>query len=370
MIRLADIVKLHRNDLITHYADQMLPSHYRVLEAITQCRTAAIGTTTWHCDGCDEVKTIPLSCGNRHCPTCQNHESTDWLNRQLDKSLPVNYFMVTFTLPAQLRRTVFSHQKLMYSLMFDVVISTLKSFGMTTKRLNGKVGMTAVLHTHNRKLDYHPHIHVLIPALAIQPSHNSFQRFKGKYLFNVKSLAKVYRARFLEAVSDTDISLPVGVPQQWNVHCKPAGRGEETLKYLARYLYRGVINEHRILACDNGIVEFEYLCSSTKQYQRLKLPAVQFLWRVLTHVLPRGFQRARCYGFLHHNGSVLLKRIQLLLQVVAPQIAVGNTATVTCPKCDQPMRLIKIWRAKQQNMKPRNLTASTWRELIDKLMTG
>lgn len=150
MIRLADVINLYRNDLITQYADQLLPSHYAALDAITQCRTTAIGTTTWRCDDCREVKTIPLSCGNRHCPACQNHESTRWLDRQIDKSLPVNYFMVTFTLPAQLRRTLFSHQRTLYALFFDVVINTLKSMGLTTKRLHGQLGMTAVLHTHSR----------------------------------------------------------------------------------------------------------------------------------------------------------------------------------------------------------------------------
>ena len=347
MIRLADVISLHRNDLITQYTDQLLPSHHRALDAIVQCRTSAIGTTTWRCDNCRHVKTIALSCGNRHCPTCQNHESTDWLDRQIDKSLPVEYFMVTFTLPAQLRHTMFSHQKTLYTLFFDVAIDTLKSFGLTTKRLHGQLGMTAVLHTHNRKLDYHPHIHVLIPALAIHPSKNQFQRCRGKYLFNVRSLAKVYRARFLQAINKTDIPLPVGVPSQWNVHCQPAGRGKESLQYLARYLYRGVIDEHRILSCHNGMVEFEYLCSSTKQYKRRTLPAAQFLWKVLMHVLPRGFQRTRCYGFLHHNCRVLLKRIQLMLQVVLPPVKSGATKTtaVACPKCRQPMSLVDIWRA-------------------------
>lgn len=349
MIRLADVIRLHRNDLITQYHDQLLPSHHAALDAIAQCRTTAIGTSTWRCDDCREVKTIPLSCGNRHCPTCQNHQSTDWLNRQIDKSLPVQYFMVTFTLPAQLRRTMFSHQKTLYALFFDVVIDTLKSFGVTTKRLSGQLGMTAVLHTHSRKLDYHPHIHVLLPALAIHPSKKQFQRCKGKYLFNVRSLARVYRARFLQAINKTDIPLPVGVPVQWNVHCQPAGRGEASLQYLARYLYRGVINEHRILSCRNGMVEFQYLCSSTKQYQRLSLPAAQFLWKVLMHVLPGGFQRTRTYGFLHHNCRVLLKRIQLMLQVVLPEVKTNDnkTATVACPKCQQPMALVNIWRAKQ-----------------------
>ena len=372
MIRLADVVNLHRDDLINQYADRLLPSHRAALDAIAQCRTTAIGSTTWRCDECREVKTVPLSCGHRHCPTCQNHESTDWLDRQIDKSLPVDYFMMTFTLPAELRHTMFSYQKTLYSMFFDVVVDTLKSFGMTTKRLAGQLGMTAVLHTHSRKLEYHPHIHVLIPALAIHPSKKQFQRCKGKYLFNVRSLSKVYRARFLHAINKTTISLPACVPSTWNVHCQPAGRGEEALKYLARYLYRGVINERRILSCRNGIVEFEYLCSTTKRYQRLKLPVAQFLWRVLMHVLPRGFQRSRCYGFLHHNCRVLLKRIQLMLQVVLPEINTdtSNTAKVACPTCQQPMTLVNVSRAKRGLPRRKSGRESPLLEDINKLISG
>ena len=280
--------------------------------------------------------------------------------------------MVTFTLPAQLRRIMFSHQKILYALFFDVAIDSLKSFGMTTKRLNGQLGMTAVLHTHSRKLEYHPHIHVLIPALAINPLKRQYQRCKGKYLFNVRSLARVYRARFLQAINKTDISLPRGVPAQWNVHCQPAGRGEASLQYLARYLYRGVINEHRILSCRNGMVEFEYLCSSTKQYQHLTLPASEFLWKVLMHVLPRGFQRTRCYGFLHHNCRVLLKRIQLMLHMVLPEVnaKAGNTSTVTCSKCQQPMSLINIWRANRRQSRHQSVKGSPLLKDADQLISG
>ena len=213
---------------------------------------------------------------------------------------------------------------------------------------------------------------MLIPALAIHPSKSQFQRCKGKYLFNVKSLATVYRARFLAAINRTDISLPEGVPSQWNVHCQSVGRGEESLQYLARYLYRGVINEHRILTCQNGMVEFEYLCSKTKRYQRLTLPAAQFLWKVLMHVLPRGFQRARCYGFLHHNCRVLLKRIQLMLQVVLPEVSsdIGKTATVTCPGCKQPMTLVNVSRAKREMPRRKSVSKSPLLQEIEKLILG
>lgn len=349
MIRLADVVERYRADLIAQYNGQMLPSHYRALDAIEQCRTSAIGTTTWYCDDCDEYKIIPLSCGHRNCPTCQNHETSDWLQRQLGKRVDANYFMVTFTLPWQLRQTVFSNQHTAFSLLFKAAVESLRGFGKSTERLKGQLGMIAVLHTNNRQLDFHPHVHVLLPALAIQKGRKSFQRCGGKYLFNVKALSKVFRAKTLHAFNKAQISLPTGVPQQWNVHCKPVGRGEKTLQYLARYLYRGVISERRILSMDNDNVEFEYLCSDTKTYKRRILPAARFLWQILIHVLPRGFQRARCYGFLHHNCHLILKRIQLLLNMNIPETTSKNTgSTVVCDKCDKSMTLIKLHRVKRK----------------------
>ena len=161
------------------------------------------------------------------------------------------------------------------------------------------------------------------------------------------------------------------MPQQWNVHCQPAGQGEGALKYLARYLYRGVINEHRIVSCRNGMVEFEYRCSTTKRYQRLELPAAQFLWKVLMHVLPRGFQRSRCYGFLHHNCRVLLKRIQMMLQVVLPEINTdaSNAGKVACPTCQQPMTLVNISRSKRRLPLRKSGRESPLLENINKLIS-
>jgi hypothetical protein len=183
------------------------------------------------------------------------------------------------------------------------------------------------------------------PGLAIQSKGASIRRYQGKYLFNVKSLSKVFRAKMLQAINDTKISLPVGVPKVWNVHSKRAGTGEKTLTYLSRYLYRGVISEKRILSMDNGEVEFEYLCAKTKVYQRKKLPAARFLFSVLKHVLPRGFQRARTYGFLHHNCRVLLTRIQLLLQIALPDKQ-HRPSGVTCSTCQCVMKLVDVRRPK------------------------
>ena len=346
MIRLAEVVRRYRNELLTEYGDRLLPSHYRALDAIEQCRTGAIGEATWSCDQCQRITYTPLSCGHRHCPTCQNHESTQWLQRQLDKQLPANYFLLTFTVPAELRDTIFRNQRESYALLFRCAIDTINGFALSTKRLSGQMGMSAVLHTHNRKLDFHPHIHILMPAIALNRTANTISQCKGNYLFNVKSVADVFRAKCLDAFTKTDITLPRGVPSQWNVHCKPVGRGSSTLKYLARYLYRGVISENQILSIDSGQIEYNFLSSSSGQYERRTLPAAQFLWKVLMHVLPLGFQRARCYGFLHHNARVILQRIQLLLHATIEIIEdISSERRMPCCKqCNARLRLHSIWR--------------------------
>lgn len=349
MIRLADVVKRYRNELLVQHGNQLLPSQHRALDAIEQCRTHAIGTSVWHCDDCDHTRIVPLSCGHRHCPTCQNQESTEWIQRQLEKRLPTNYYLLTFTIPRQLRDTVYHNQRKSYTLLFQSVMRTLKGFGEQTKRLDGKTGMIAVLHTHNRQLDFHPHIHVLMPALAVNSQKATIRQTGPKYLYNVKSLAKVFRAKCLDAFTKVNIALPVGMPVQWNVHCQPAGRGDSAIKYLARYLYRGVIDERRIVSIDSGNVTFEYLCSQSKTIKRHKLPATEFLWKILTHILPKGFQRCRAYGLLHHNCAPLLKQIQFLLRVKqSPPIQPENNTTPKCPRCNKRMRLIEIWRAPSQ----------------------
>ena len=360
MIRLADVVQRYRHNLIRQYGHRLLPSHYRALDAIEQCRTSAIGQATWSCAKCQHRTCTPLSCGHRHCPTCQNHQSTQWLQRQLDKQLHANYFLLTFTLPAQLRQIVFQHQRDCYALLFRCAVDTLTGFAKQSERLTGQLGMSAVLHTHSRQLEYHPHIHVLLPAVGLSRTNEALHQCSGKYLFNVKALSKVFRAKCLDAFGKLGISLPAGVPTQWNVHCKPAGKGTGTLKYLSRYLYRGVISENNIISMNNGQVTYRYQSSSSGKYEIRSLPAATFLWKMMMHVLPLGLQRTRCYGFLHHNARVILQRIQLLLHTT---IEIIDTATAEakrphCQFCHSVMQLISIWRPTMERMPAADTLAS------------
>ena len=162
----------------------------------------------------DTAQWRPLSCGNRNCPQCQNHEASKWIDRQQAKLLPVPYFMVTFTLPCELRFLAWHHQKAVYSLLFTCTASTLKDFGLNPRFLGADIGMSMVLHTHSRKLDYHPHMHVVIPGGGVDKRTRQWKKKKGKYLFNQNALAKVFRARFLTALNQAGFSIPKKVPEK------------------------------------------------------------------------------------------------------------------------------------------------------------
>ena len=185
--------------------------------------------------------------------------------------------------------------------MFTSIASILKEFGMNSRHLGPEIGMTMVLHTNTRCLDYHPHIHVVIPGGGIDRQNRNWKKLKGKYLFNGKALAKRFRGRFLAALAKTGLVIPKKVAPKWVAHCVDVGGGAEALKYLSRYLYRGVISEKNIVSNHNGRVTFKYIESETGEVKFCTLPGEEFLYLVMQHVLPKGFRRVRDYGFLHGN---------------------------------------------------------------------
>jgi hypothetical protein len=182
--------------------------------------------------------------------------------------------MATFTLPYELRFLAWDNQTLVYNLMFAYASSTLKDFGANPKNLGADIGMTAVLHTHNRRLDCHPHIHVIVPGGGVDKAKKQWKKKKNKYLFNEFALAKVFRARFLDALNKAGLSVPNSAPRKWVVDCTHVGKGLPALKYLSRYLYRGVIPENNIVSNQDGNITFKYVESRTgkTRYRTLKGP--------------------------------------------------------------------------------------------------
>jgi hypothetical protein len=343
-MELASIINQYYDAFRNKHGDTILPGHLKAMNAIRRCRTTNSGELYVHCPDCHHGEWRPLSCGHRNCPKCQNHETSKWIDRQQAKLLPVLYFLTTFTLPFELRSSTWNHQEVVYSLFFACVSSTLKDFGLNPKNLGAEIGMTMVLHTNNRRLDFHPHIHVVVPGGGIDKRKRQWKKKKGKYLFNQKALAKVFRARFLAALNETRIPIPKCIPTEWVVDCKQVGKGITALKYLSRYLYRGVISEKNIISNQNGQVTFKYIESKTGDTKYRTLKGVDFLQLIMKHVLPLGFRRVRDYGFLHGNAKKMLHLVQLILYVVVKELEQRLRPVFKCPCCKSPMAILGFRR--------------------------
>ena len=339
-MELASIINQYYDAFIAKYSKALLPGHLKALNAIRRCRTPDSGELYVQCPNCNHAEWRPMSCGHRSCPKCQNHEASQWIDRQQGKLLPVPYFMATFTLPYELRSLTWHHQKVVYSILFTCVSSTLKDFGLNPKNLGAEIGMTMVLHTNNRKLDFHPHIHVVVPGGGIDKRRRQWKKKKGKYLFNQDAMAKVLRARFLAALNEAGFSIPRNIPSEWVVDCNHVGKGLTALKYLSRYLYRGVISEKNIISNQDGEVTFKYIESRTGNTQYRTLKGEGFLRLIMQHVLPKGFRRVRDYGFLHGNAKKLLVLVQLILHIMIKGIGLRPRPVFKCPWCKSPMVIL------------------------------
>ncbi len=349
MILLSSIIKIFEAEFLEQYHDLILPSHRKALGAMKECRTSSSPQMLAQCPECDSQVFVPHSCGHRNCPHCQHHESQQWLERQLNKQVPAEYFLLTFTLPEELRPLAWRHQRMLYALMIQCVWETVRTFSQNDKQLQGTPGAIAVLHTHSRRLDYHPHVHLVMPAAAIDEINRLWRTKKGEgkssYLFNHQALAKVFRAKMLDAICQKGLELPLSYPETWVVDVKSVGTGEKALVYLGRYLYKGVIQEKDIIACDNGQVTFRYWDSKTKQIEYRTVSGARFLWLILQHVLPKGFRRARNFGFLHFNSKRLIALLQYLLGFDPNRALawVKKRPKLTCRCCGAVMNIVRTW---------------------------
>ena len=381
---MAELIARFEPALLSRYEDRLLPSQRHALAAMKRCRTRFAPRMLAACTACGEQRSVPHSCGHRACPHCQHHESQVWLQRQLKSLVPASYFMVTFTVPAELRGLTWGHQRVMYALLMQCAWATLNTFSRNDAKLgagtpSATAGAVGVLHTHNRQLDFHPHVHMVMPAATLDAEQGLWRtkarptrarrgkvrptqarRSKdsaaklstktgntpagGGYLFNERALATVFRAKLLDAIEGAGLRLPPGLPAEWVAHCKAVGDGQKALLYLSRYLYRGVIQEADILRCDDqGRVTFQYRHAKTGKLAQRTLPGADFLWHVLQHVLPRGFRRSRNFGFLHPNSAGAIRLLQVLHLRVPP-----NSQTKTMPErpawrcaCGQPMHVVR-----------------------------
>lgn len=357
-LELAEIFRRYGPAYRQKYANKLLPSHRQAMRAIECCRTEALGGQVYHCPSCDETRYSYHSCRNRHCPKCQQERAEDWLQLQRELLLPVPYFLLTFTLPAELRQLASQNQKCMYNLLFRASAQATQQLARDPRFVGGQIGMVGVLHTWTRQLAYHPHVHYLVPGGGWDAEKQSWRPAHHNFFVPVKALSKLFRAHFQHLLRKTPLFTQL-VPdiwqKEWVVHCKPVGNGQTALRYLAPYIYRVALSNRRLIrlldtgSMQSSQVTFQYRTSDTGQLKQCTLSAEKFMQRFLQHVLPRGFVKVRYYGLF---GATLRARLRALQQHLAKFAApspsektVSETdktpslSKLLCPQCGQPMLL-------------------------------
>lgn len=345
-MELAAILSQYRDQVVSDFRFQRsatFKEQKHALQAIVSCRTAACGEIQIFCPKCRKTSWFAHSCGNRSCPKCQHHETSRWLQRQLRKQLPADYFLVTFTLPAELRALARRFSKVIYNLIFSAASESLNEAASNPRFFGGRIGFTGVLHTHSRKLDLHPHVHFVAPGIAFRPQQGLCIYSRDRYLIPERVLNRLFKGKFLSSLKQLGLSFDtILYKKNWVVDCRFSGKGNSALKYLSRYLYRGVISEKNILSHQNGEVTFRYQDSETKQWRTRVLKGPDFVRTVLQHTLPKGFRRVRDFGFLHGNAKKTLLRIQLLLKPKLGEQPLPARPAFRCPCCGTPAVIMAV----------------------------
>ena len=356
MVEIADIFRLHGPAYRAKFRDRMPPSHLRTMDAIEHCRTEALGGQLYFCDQCQERLYSYHSCQNRHCPKCQNDQANEWLDNQKDLLLPVGYFMVTFTLPEELRSVARSHQQVIYNSLFRASSEALLELASDPRFVGGKIGAVGVLHTWTRDLFYHPHVHYIATGGGLSADGRWLQS-RQDFLVHVKPLSILFRAKFRDLLKQSDLFHLLDQQvwrKDWVVHSQPVGSGETAFKYLAPYIFRVAISNRRILALEDGQVTFSYKDSATDQTRFSTIPAEEFIRRFLQHVLPKGFVKVRYYGLLAASNRHLLDQARQLLTNAASHSNSSDSdcqrkdtgEPPCCPKCGATLRLVESLQPK------------------------
>ena len=337
----ATVVRQFGSAYAARFGATMPAGHRRALDDLAACRTAAMGGHVTQCNTCGVEHYVYHSCRNRSCPSCHGVSTRAWLAARDTELLPVPYFHVVFTLPAELRAIVRTHQRVLLGVFMQTAAESLQAVAADPHYLGGTVGVLAVLHTWTRTLGYHPHVHCLVPGGALAPDGQTWRRARGQYLVPVRALSVGFRARFLARWRRMlpEVPVPAAVwKKPWVVYAKPTVQGADlVLRYLARYVHRAAITDARMVRVDATTVTFRYHNATARAWRTMTLPGAEFLRRFLQHVLPRGFHKVRYYGVWRPRAAAT--RIQLQQQLapvprVAPVTAAPSPARVTCvPLC-------------------------------------
>lgn len=346
MAPLADIVRRHWPAYHAQYGNAIPPAHRRAVTAILGCRTADRGGQLFRC-ACGALHYAYHSCGHRACSQCGHGDAKAWAQRQENKLLPVPSFLVTFTVPEELRDVFRAHPAELYAAFFRESSGALTDVALT--RLGLQLGFTGVLHTWTRQLIYHPHIHYLVPGGGLTPDGLRWKRVTDpQFLLPTRVLAARFKNRLRHWLQEHQQAWLKTIPartwrKQWVVDVQPVGRGQTALRYLAAYVQKTALSASRLLGCDETSVTFTHQDRASGRTKTLRLAGAEFLRRFLQHVLPTGFQRVRHFGWLSPAAKKRWARIHALLDwkpVASPEARARRSWAPGCPRCHRPMILL------------------------------
>jgi hypothetical protein len=374
-LELGDIFRLHGPAYLTTFGDSLSHEQKKALRAIAVCRTAALGGHVDQCDRCGYRQISYCSCRNRHCPKCHGRARARWLEQRAAELLPVEYFHVVFTLPQLIAPLALQNQRLLYGLLFRAAAETLLQIAADPRHLGARLGFLAVLHTWGQNLHHHPHLHCVVPGGGIAPDRCRWISCRRQFLFPVKVLSRLFRAKFVAYLQTAFRAGKLGfhgelkslgekrnfvewltrlARSEWVVYAKPPfGGPRPVLKYLARYTHRVAISNQRLVSLKDGRVTFRW-----KNYARASEPATmtlqaeEFIRRFLLHVLPTGFVKIRHFGFLANRGrrdNVRLCRQLLAASSSGPPGLVPHDSHSDEPEAD---RVDRCPRCKEGSMRP------------------
>jgi Putative transposase/Transposase zinc-binding domain len=353
MITLREICTAFAPEYLERYPT--LPTaHRQVISAIQQCQSGAYGHSLSQCPACGGQHRVNHSCGNRHCPQCQQHTTQQWLQHHLDTQLPGPHCLLTFTVPEALRPFIRSHQRPAYQALFQASSMALKQLAKDQRFIGTDLlGFTGVLHTWGRQLQYHPHIHDIVPGGGLSPDRTAWRPARTNFLVPVKALSPISRALFKEEMHHAGLLERID-PQvwtiPWNVHSQAKPHGHSAFTSLAPYVFKVALSNHRLVSLPDRTVTFTYRKVGSARLRTAHLDVMEFLRRFLQHVLPHGFMKVRHFGFLHTSCAVPLATIRLLMgqshpsEGRPPQRKPPPPRVARCPTCGASMRVVmRLW---------------------------
>ncbi len=379
-LEVADIFSAHGPAWREAQRGHLSLAQLKVMSAITQCRTAALGGHVLRCQGCGTDQIAYNSCRNRHCPKCQSSAAQRWLDARQADLLPVEYYHVVFTLPAPIADIAYQNKAAIYGLLFDVAAEVLQTIAADPRHLGARIGATLVLHTWGSALTHHPHVHGIVPGGGFSPDGTSWVACRPGFFLPVRVLSRLFRRRFLEelqrwhqvgklrffgelaSLADAAAFKQWLAPMrqcEWVVYAKrPFAGPAAVLAYLSRYTHRVAISNSRLLAMDERGVTFrwkDYRAKGKTRYKAMTLSPEEFMRRFLLHVLPGGFHRIRHYGLLSNGGRRLgLATARQLLGVrisattasaakeAVPDQSDAKPPTFVCRHCGRAMVIVQL----------------------------